>query len=183
MNHFNLKTLSLIVLSVFFVSCQKGQIHKTGYLSTLNIQSRSIASVDSEQNIDAKQILIYCEMTSKDMQACFYKNAKVYKLNTSVHSFHKTKKELSNVASLYLNSIDPKFEKTVNNRVKFCNKNSLYNFKRCLKMNSIKLTMKILNEEHKEARFNAQEYLYLKKKILNTLDKKYEQKVLARLSK
>ena len=183
MNHLNFKTLSLIVLSLFIVSCQKGQIYKTGYLSSFNIQSRSIASVGSEQNIDAKQILIYCEMTSKNLQDCFYKSAKTYKLNTSKHSFHKTKKELATVAGLYINSINPKFEKTVNDRVKFCNKNSLYNFKRCLKLNSIKLTMKILNEEHKNARFNAQEYLYLKKKILNTLNKKYEQKILARLSK
>lgn len=173
---------------IFFslTSCQKVKISKHGYFSTHQLSkkvSRSIASVQmNQEKVDAKQILIYCFNKDKNLKRCFNKHARSFKLNTHNHSFHKTQKDLKVLTQKYLLGMENNLNRVIHKREKFCNKNSLYNYTRCLKMNSLKSTMELLNESQKQSKLNGNEYLYLKREIKSFLDKKFEEKILARLT-
>lgn len=173
-------TLLIILTLSIFTSCQKANISKSGYFSKKS-SGRTIASVNptSINSIDPKQVLIFCMATKADEKKCFNKNVK----EKATVSFFSVKKEVNLMIDDYILSIDKTINKKFNRRVNFCNKNSLYNFKKCLSLSKDKNTMEILNLKHKEAKFNAQEYLYLKKKIAMVLDKKISDYKLAGLTK
>ena len=168
---------SLIILTLsIFTSCQKANIAKTGYFS--KPANRTFASIQTTK-VDPKQVLIYCMATNSDEKECFKYNTKEHK-NAS---FFAVKKEVELITSEYLSSIDKDINKKFEHRINFCNKNSLYNFKRCLSMSKDKNTMEILNQKHKQDKFNAQEYIYLKKKISSNLQSKISNYKLTGLSK
>ncbi len=171
------KSLFIILSLLTFASCQKTSISKSGYFTSLK-KGRSIASISKEAS-DPKQILMYCLATNSNEKECYEKNSE----KNESHTFFKAKKELKELTTNYLKSISAKIENKFDQRIKFCKKNSLYNFKRCLSMTYKKNTMEILNAEHKVKKFNAQEYLYLKKQIGKSLNKKITSYNLTRLTK
>lgn len=177
MHQNKVNTILIILTLSIFTSCQKANIAKSGYFSKAT-PNRSIASVQAK-GLDPKQVLIYCMATNANEKRCFDKNIK----SRSTSSFYTVKKELNKMTNKYLASISNTINEKFEHRINFCNKNSLHNFKRCLSMNKDKNTMEILNKENKNDNFNAQEYVYLKKKIAMVLQDKISNYKLTGLTK
>ncbi len=188
-------SLFLFIFGALLASCQKKAYQSHGALTKITTgQSRSIASLHNtvphfSTYQDPKQIMVYCENTTKKVKVCYDKH-----ITESLTKFKKNHPKLRNdqldnlrettnyqvikqsfkeIVSFIMKSNKKNIQSLVNSRSEFCEKHSKYDLNKCLTQYLEKDTFTILNQFHAKNKLNGHEYIYFKDIFRTELESKF----------
>lgn len=183
--------LILFIAGSIFASCQKRSFQKVGALTKLSAKNDRFVASDHKSLPrfshfqDPKQIIVYCENTSKRVKIC-YKDQLTEIINDFNHE-HKglsldqqeeisSATDYSNVRPVFDNLVNMikrdsqmKIDLLVQSRREFCKENSKHDLEKCLTQYIEKDTFTVLNSFHGSKKFNGHEYIYFRKQFQELL--------------
>jgi len=191
--------ICLSSLTAILLSCQGSKFPKSGHFSEFKIQTRSIASFDAKTEElkksfrlfqDPKQMAMFCLLNSKKPKTCYNihlqekierflsksnkdQEPKVKSQLKELFSFSQVSEQLEIIINKALDQHEEFVQSLINKRKSFCLKNSKKDTLRCLEQYLKRDTFTVLNKYQSKNSLNGIEYLYLKRKIQNTLQNKF----------
>jgi hypothetical protein len=177
----------LFMAGSLLAGCQKRSFQKIGALTKLSeSKGRFIASAKSSIPVftkfqDPKQIIVYCENTSKRVKIC-YKDQLTEVLNefksehrslsldqqeeiSSATDYSNIRPVFDNIVNQVKRDTKNKVDSLVKSRKNFCKENSKHDLTKCLTQYIEKDTFTILNSFHGNKKLNGHEYIYFKKQF------------------
>ena len=189
-------SLFLFIFGALLASCQKKAFQPHGALTKLkNSTGRSIASLHNtvphfSSYQDPKQIILFCENTTKKVKVCYDKyitetltefkknhpklrNEQLDNLRETT-DFQVVKQNFNEIVAIVMKKNQKNIQSLVNSRSEFCEKHSKYDLNKCLTQYIEKDTFTILNQFHAHNKLNGHEYIYFKDQFRKDLESKLQ---------
>lgn len=189
-----INALVLLVTAVTIASCQKKNIHQSGYFTDyqLPMSGRIPASIAPtikngfSNKQDSKQIYIYCYQNSLKVQQCYEHhfnqmlndfvinnsdiNSQTINLLREENKFEIVKQQVELIKQDIISNMKINFDKLVASRYEFCKINAKKNPDRCMTQYLTRDSLALLNSyQFKNKPMNGHEYIYLKNIIQENL--------------